>query len=46
MFRLPFLSVGKAEDAPHTQKDVELVRFDVDLPQLTVHLLREGTKYP
>lgn len=46
MFRMPFLSVGKAEDAPHTQKDVEVVRFDVDLPQLSVHLLREGTKYP
>jgi hypothetical protein len=46
MFRMPFLSLGKAEDAPHTQKDFEVVRFDADLPQLSVHLLREGIKYP
>jgi hypothetical protein len=40
MFRMPLLTVGKAEDAPHQQKEVEIVRFDVDLPQLSVHLLR------
>lgn len=46
MFRIPLLSVGKAEDPPISQENVETVRFDVDLPQLSVHLLREGVKFP
>lgn len=40
MFRVPVLTLGKAEDTPPSQENIECVRFDAVLPQLSVHLLR------
>ena len=46
MFRMPLLSLGKAEDSPPSKDNIEVVRFDSVLPQLSVHLLREGVQFP
>lgn len=46
MFRIPLLTLGKSEEAPPQQENVDKVRFDALLPQCSLHLLREGVKYP
>lgn len=46
MFRVPLLTFGKAEDSIPSKEDIESVRFDSLLPQMSVHLLREGVQYP
>lgn len=46
MFRLPLVALGKSEEAPKQQEDTEEIKFDLQLPQLSLHLLKEGADLP
>ena len=48
MMRAPQVSIGKSEDIkPLSQQDQgDEIRFDLVVPELSVHLLREGVVFP
>jgi hypothetical protein len=47
MFRLPLLTVGKSEDILIAKgEEVEEIKFDLIIPQISLHLLKEGVEFP
>lgn len=48
MFRLPLLSIGKNEDLIVNGKseEVEEIKFDFIIPQMSLHLLKENAEFP
>lgn len=47
MTRVPLITVGRSEDIVIAkEEDTEELKFNLVVPQISIHLLREGTAFP